>query len=96
MRALRVEEIQFINDETQIVVNAKLFLDTNKSIEDIKINLKHLEQDIKNKILEKKKEIISEAVKQANEQQVLLRNHFERNIILELEKSKNQAVKDTI
>ena len=34
--ALRVEEIQFINDETQIVVNAKLFLDISKSIGDIK------------------------------------------------------------
>ena len=94
--AWRLEEIQFINDETQIVVNAKLFLDINKSIEDIKINLKDLEQDIKNKILEKKKEIISEAVKQANEQQVILRNHFERNFFVELEKCKNQAVKDTI
>ena len=94
--ALLVEEIQFINDETQIVFNAKLFLDINKSIEDIKINLKYLEQDIKNKLLEKMKEIISEAVKQANEQQVILRNHFERNIFVELEKCKNQAVKDTI
>ena len=95
-RAWRIEEIQFINDETQIVVNAKLFLDINKSIEDIKINLKYLEQDIKNRLLEKKKEIISEAVKLANEQQVILRNHFERNIFVELEKCKNQAVKDTI
>ena len=93
---LQIEEIQFINDETQIVVNAKLFLDINKSIEDIKINLKYLEQAIKNKLLEKKKENISEAVKQANEQQVILRNHFERNIFVELEKCKNQAVKDTI
>ena len=92
----KIEEIQFINDETQIVVNAKLFLDINKSIEYIKINLKYLEQDIKNKLLEKKKEIISEAVKQVNEQQVILRNHLERNFIVELEKSKNQAVKDTI
>ena len=91
-----LQEIRFDNGETQIVVNAKLFLDINKSIEDIKINLKHLEQDIKNKLLEKKKEIISEAVKQANEQQVILRNHFERNIFVELEKCKNQAVKDTI
>ena len=91
-----IEEIQFINDETQIVVNAKLFLDINKSIEDIKINLKYLEQDIKNKLLEKKKEIISEAVKQANEQQVILRNHFERNIFVELDNCKNQTVKDTI
>ena len=82
--------------ETQIVVNAKLFLDINKSIEDIKINLKYLEHDIKNKLLEKKKEIVSEAVKQANEQQVILRNHFERNIFVELEKCTNQAVKDTI
>ena len=89
-------QIIFDNGETHIVVNAKLFLDINKSIEDIKINLKYLEQDIKNKFLEKKKEIISEAVKQANEQQVILRNHFERNIFVELEKCKNQAVKDTI
>ena len=64
--------------ETKLVVNAKLFSDINKSIEDIKINLKYLEQDIKNKLREKKKEIISEAVKQTNEQQVFLRNHFER------------------
>ena len=42
-RAWRIEEIQFINDETQIVVNAKLFLDINKSMEDIKVNLKYLE-----------------------------------------------------
>ena len=66
---LRVEEIQFKNGETNIIISAKLFLVINKSIEDIKINLKFLEQDIKNKVLEKKKEIISEAVKQANEQQ---------------------------
>ena len=58
--------------------------------------MKYLEQDIKNKLWEKKKEIISEAVKQVNEQQVILRNHFERNIFVELEKGKNQAVKDTI
>ena len=47
-------------------------------------------------MLEKKKEVFSEAVKKANEQQVILRNHFERNLLLELEKCKNQAVKDTI
>ena len=91
---LRVEEIQFKNGETNIIIIAKLFLDINKSIEDININLKYLEQDIKNKLLEKKKEIISEAVKQANEQQVILRNHFERNIFVELEKCKNQTIKD--
>ena len=91
-----IEEIQFINDETQIVVNAKLFLDINKSIEDIKRNLKYLEQDVKNKFLEKKKEIILDAAKLVEEQQTILRNHFERNLISELEKCKNQAVKDTI
>ena len=91
-----IEEIQFINDETQIVVNAKLFLDINKSIEDIKIKLKYLEQDVKNKFLEKKKETILDAAKLVEEQQTILRNHFERNLISELEKSKNQAVKDTI
>ena len=93
---LRVEEIQFKNGETNIIINAKLFLDINKSIEDIKISLKYLEQDIKNKLLEKKKEIISEAVRQANEQQVNLRNHFERNTFVELEKCKKQTIKDVI
>ena len=89
-------EIQFINDETQIVVNAKLFLDITKSIEDIKINLKYLEQDVKNKFLEKKKEIILDAAKLVEEQQTILRNHFERNLISELEKCKNQTIKDVI
>ena len=91
-----LQEIIFDNGETQIVVNAKLFLDINKSIEDIKINLKYLEQDIKNEFLEKKKEIILNAAKLVEEQQTISRNHFERNLILELEKCKNQAVKDTI
>ena len=91
-----LQELIFDNGETQIVVNAKLFLDINKSIEDIKINLKYLEQDVKNKFLEKKKEIILDAAKLVEEQQTILRNHFERNLISELEKCKNQAVKDTI
>ena len=91
----KVQEIIFDNGETKVVVNAKLSLDIDKNIEDLKFNLKYLEQDIKNKLLEKKKEIISEAVKQVNEQQVILRNHFERNIFVEFEKCKNQAVKDT-
>ena len=56
--ALRLEEIQFHNGETNIIIDAKLFLDINKSIEDIKINLKYLEQDIKNKLFERKKESI--------------------------------------
>ena len=98
-----VQEINFDDGETKVVVNAKLFLDINKDtaklatqIEDLKINLKYLEQDVKNKFLEKKKEIILDAAKLVEEQQTILRNHFERNLILELEKCKNQTVKDTI
>ena len=45
--ALRVQEIKFDDGETKVVVNAKLFLDINKNIEDLKINLKYLEQDVK-------------------------------------------------
>ena len=91
-----VQEINFDDGETKVVVNAKLFLDINKNIEDLKINLKYLEQDVKNKFLEKKKEIILDAAKIMEEQQTILRNHFERNLISELEKYKNQAVKDVI
>ena len=42
-----VQEINFDDGETKVVVNAKLFLDINKNIEDLKINLKYLEQDEK-------------------------------------------------
>ena len=91
-----VQEINFDDGETKVVVNAKLFLDINKNIEDLKINLKNFKQDVKNKFLEKKKEIILDAAKLVEEQQTILRNHFERNLISELEKCKNQAVKDTI
>ena len=91
-----VQEINFDDGETKVVVNAKCFVDINKNIEDIKINLKYLEQDVKNKFLEKKKEIILDAAKLVEEQQTILRNHFERNLISELEKCKNQAVKDVI
>ena len=94
--ALRVQEIIFDDGETKVVVNAKLFLDINKIIEDLKINLKYLEQDVKNKFLEKKKEMILDAAKLVEEQQTILRNHFERNLISELEKCKNQTIKDTI
>ena len=90
-----VQEINFDEGEIKVVVNAKLFLDINKSIEDIKINLKYLEQDVKNNFLGKKKEIILDAAKLVEEQQTILRNHFERNLISELEQCKNQAVKDT-
>ena len=91
-----VQEINFDDGETKVVVNAKLFLDINKNIEDLKINLKYLEQDVKTKFLEKKKEIIFDAAKLVEERQTILRNHFERNLISELEKCKNQTVKDTI
>ena len=37
-----VQEINFDDGETKVVVNAKLFLDINKNIEDLKINLKYL------------------------------------------------------
>ena len=37
-----------------------------------------------------------DAAKLVEEQQTILRKHFERNLISELEKCKNQAVKDTI
>ena len=50
-----VQEFNFDDIETEVVVNAKLFLDINKNIEDLKINLKYLEQDVKNQFLEKKK-----------------------------------------
>ena len=43
----------------------------------MKINLKYLEQDVKNKFLEKK-EIILDAAKLVEEQQTILRNHFEK------------------
>ena len=85
---LRVQEINFDDGETKVVVNAKLFSDINKNIEELKINLKYLEQDVKNKFLEKKKEIILDAVKLVEEQQTILRNHFERNLISELENVK--------
>ena len=91
-----VQEINFDDGETKVVFNAKLFLDINKSIEDTKINLKFLEQDVEKSFLEKKKEIILDAAKLVEEQQTILRNNFERNLISELEKCKNQAVKDTI
>ena len=51
----KVQKINFDDGETKVVVNAKLFLDINKNIEDLKINLKYLEHDVKNKFLEKKK-----------------------------------------
>ena len=78
-----VQEINFDDGETKVVVNTKLFLDINKNIEDLKINLKYLEQDVKNKLLEKKKEIILDAAKLVEEQQtiyvIILRETLFRN-----------------
>ena len=105
-----IKETNFNDGETKVVVNAKIFLDINKDaaklasqMEDIKRNLSYSEQDIKNRLLEKKKEILLDAANLDKEQQTILRNHFERNLmqsqqscILELEKSKNQAFKDVI
>ena len=62
----------------------------------MKINLEYLEQDIKNKLFEKKKEINLDAAKLVEEQQVILRSHFERNLISELEVCKSEADKDTV
>ena len=94
--ALRVQEINFDDGETKVVVNAKLFLDIKKYIEDLKINLKNLEQYVNNQFLEKKKEVILDAAKLVEEQQTILRNHFERNLISELENCKKQTIKDVI
>ena len=52
-----IKETNFNDGETKVVVNAKIFLDINKDaaklvsqIEDIKIHLSYLEQDVKNKV----------------------------------------------
>ena len=52
----------------------------------MKISLKHLEQDIENKLLENKKDITLDAAKFVEEQQVILRCHFEGYLLSELEK----------
>ena len=58
--------------------------------------MKYLKQDIRNEFLEKKNEFIFDAAKLGEEQQTLLRNHFERNLFSQLEKCNCEAVKDTI
>ena len=90
-----MRENNFVDGETKVVVNAKLFLDTNKIIEDIKIILEYLEQDIKFKLIEKYKEIFLDGANLLEEQQSILRIHFERRFISELDKCKSEAVKDT-
>ena len=101
-----IQEINFDDGETKVVVNAKLFLDINKDtaklasqIEDIKMNLKYSEQDIQNKLLEKK-EILLDAANLDKEQQTILRNHLERNLMRSqqscISECKSEAVKDTI
>ena len=82
-----MQKLNFDDGETKVVVNAKLILGINKDtaklasqIEDIKLNLKYLEQDIENKMLEKKKEVLLDAANLDKEQQTVLRNHVERNL----------------
>ena len=43
-----LQEIEFGIGETKVVVNLRLFFDTIKQLEDLKIILKCLEQDINN------------------------------------------------
>ena len=83
-----IKKINLNDGETKVVVNAKLFLDINKDTaklvsqtENININLKYLEQDIENKLLEKKKEILLDAANLDKEKQTILRSDFERNLM---------------
>ena len=85
------QQLTFDNGETKVLVNAKMFVDINKSIADMKINLKYLEQDVRNEFLEKKKIIYLVAAKLVKEQQVILRNCFEKNLISELEKKQKSS-----
>ena len=52
-----VQEINFDDGEIKVVVNAKLFLDINKNIEDMKINLEYLEQDIRNNYSKRRRKL---------------------------------------
>ena len=76
-----VQEIQFTFNEKNMILIAKLILDINKHIEDVKTYLKYLEQDNENNFLKEKNEILLGAAKLVEEQQTILRNHFERNLI---------------
>ena len=91
-----VEEIQFSNGETKVVVNTKLFSDINKNIEDIKGNLKILEQDFEKRLLKNEKEFLLDAANLDKEQQITLRTELERNLIIELRTTRDGAVKDVI
>ena len=55
-----------------------------------------MKQHFQNKLLEKKKESIFDAAKLVEKQPTILRNHFERNLNSDLEKSKSEAIKDGI
>ena len=91
-----LEEIKFKDGETHVLVNAKLFKDINKQLEDLKINQKYLEQDSKNKLQEQRKEIILEATNIIEERSRVERNKFEKQLITELSTCKTEAIKDTI
>ena len=91
-----LQEIQFRDGETHVLVNAKLFKDINKQLEDLKINQKYLEQESKNKLQEQRKEIILEATNIIEERSRVERNKFEKQLITELSTCKTEAIKDTI
>ena len=55
---------------TNVLIKAKLFLDTNKQLEGFRTNLINLEQDYNIEVSEKKEEIILET-KTVEEQQMI-------------------------
>ena len=46
----KIQEFSFDDAETNLVVRAKIFLETRENINDTKTNSKYLQQDFKNKI----------------------------------------------
>ena len=97
-----LREIKFLNfdsegeAETHVLVNAKLFIDINKLLADFSINLKYLEQESKNKLLEQRKEIILEATKIIEERERIKRNEFQKQMIDQLQTCRTEAVRDVI
>ena len=89
-----VEEIQFNNGNTKVVVSAKLFFDINKNIEDIKKIIEIFRTRYRKKMLEKKKEILLDAANLVKEQQIILPTEFERKLTLEVKTTRDGAVKD--
>ena len=65
-------------------------------LEAFKVKFIFLEQGYKNKLLEKKREIVLEAAKVVQEQQMKQCNHVDRNLKIRIEKCTDEAVKDVI